>query len=134
LISRDNAARKQKLRSWNQLQLRNSNFRLSPPPHRGHDARRLHAYWWAFVDDDPRGLQRTVGEFQADNEDVAATFKVSIDIADPVYRLIASAVTQGKRELGIRIASGAKPRHILAVILTQNAKPTGTGVDFTDPE
>jgi hypothetical protein len=33
-----------------------------------------------------------------------------------------------------RIASGAKPRHILAVLPTQNAKPRETGVDFTDLE
>jgi putative ABC transport system permease protein len=37
-------------------------------------------------------------------------------------------VAQRKRELGIRIAIGAAPRHILGVLLTQNAKPTGIGV------
>jgi len=37
-------------------------------------------------------------------------------------------VAQRKRELGIRIAIGAKPRHILGVLLLQNAKPTAAGV------
>jgi putative ABC transport system permease protein len=40
-----------------------------------------------------------------------------------MFALIAFAVAQRKRELGIRIAIGARPRHILAVLLTQNIKP-----------
>jgi predicted permease len=45
-----------------------------------------------------------------------------------MFALVAFAVAQRKRELGIRIAIGARPRHILGVLLTQNAKPTASGV------
>ena len=44
-----------------------------------------------------------------------------------MFALVAFVVAQRKRELGIRIAIGAAPRHILGVLLTQNAKPTGIG-------
>lgn len=44
-----------------------------------------------------------------------------------MFALVAFTVAQRKRELGIRIAIGAKPRHILAVLLTQNANPTALG-------
>jgi len=45
-----------------------------------------------------------------------------------MFALVAYAVAQRKRELGIRIAIGARPRHILSILLTQNAKPTAIGV------
>jgi predicted permease len=45
-----------------------------------------------------------------------------------MFALVAFTVAQRKRELGIRIAIGATPRHILCVLLTQNAKPTGLGL------
>jgi ABC-type antimicrobial peptide transport system permease subunit len=45
-----------------------------------------------------------------------------------MFALVAFAVAQRKRELGIRIAIGAGPRHILAVLLKQNARPTMIGV------
>ncbi|MCU1259349.1 MAG: permease, partial [Bryobacterales bacterium] len=44
-----------------------------------------------------------------------------------MFALVAFTVAQRKRELGIRIAIGAKPRHILGVLLTQNANPTALG-------
>lgn len=44
-----------------------------------------------------------------------------------MFALVAFAVAQRKRELGIRIAIGARPRHILGVLLTQNAKPAASG-------
>jgi hypothetical protein len=44
-----------------------------------------------------------------------------------MFALVAFAVAQRKRELGIRIAIGAQPRHILGVLLTQNARPTALG-------
>jgi len=44
-----------------------------------------------------------------------------------MFALVAFTVAQRKRELGIRLAIGAKPRHILGVLLTQNAKPTAAG-------
>ena len=44
-----------------------------------------------------------------------------------MFALIAFAVAQRKRELGIRIAIGARPRQILAVLLSQNARPTAIG-------
>jgi len=40
---------------------------------------------------------------------------------------VAFAVAQRKRELGIRIAIGARDRHILGTLLTQNARPTISG-------
>jgi putative ABC transport system permease protein len=44
-----------------------------------------------------------------------------------MYALVAFTVTQRKRELGIRLALGAGPRHILNVLLRQNAKPALAG-------
>jgi ABC-type antimicrobial peptide transport system permease subunit len=44
-----------------------------------------------------------------------------------MFALVAFAVAQRKRELGIRMAIGASSRHILGVLLTQNAKPTAIG-------
>jgi predicted permease len=44
-----------------------------------------------------------------------------------MFALIAFAVAQRKRELGIRIAIGAGPRQILRVLLAQNARPTALG-------
>jgi predicted permease len=44
-----------------------------------------------------------------------------------MFALVAFAVAQRKRELGIRLAIGAKPRHILGILLGQNAKPTAAG-------
>ena len=41
-----------------------------------------------------------------------------------MFALVAFAVVQRRRELGIRIAIGAKPFHILRVLFSQNAKPT----------
>jgi putative ABC transport system permease protein len=41
-----------------------------------------------------------------------------------MFALVAFAVAQRKRELGIRIAIGARHRHILSVLLIQHAKPT----------
>lgn len=45
-----------------------------------------------------------------------------------MFALVAFTVAQRKRELGIRIAIGANRRHILAVLLIQNAKPTAGGI------
>lgn len=44
-----------------------------------------------------------------------------------MFALIAFAVAQRRRELGIRIAIGAGPRNILAVLLAQHFKPTAIG-------
>jgi predicted permease len=45
-----------------------------------------------------------------------------------MFALIAFAVARRKRELGIRIAIGARPSHILRVLLTENARPAVAGV------
>jgi putative ABC transport system permease protein len=45
-----------------------------------------------------------------------------------MFALVAFAVAQRTRELGIRIAIGAKSRNILAELLMQNLKPTAGGV------
>jgi ABC-type antimicrobial peptide transport system permease subunit len=45
-----------------------------------------------------------------------------------MFALVAFAVAQRRRELGIRIAIGAGPRHILGVLLGQNVQPTAIGV------
>jgi predicted permease len=45
-----------------------------------------------------------------------------------MFALVAFAVAQRKRELGIRIAIGAGSRHILGVLLAENLKPTAIGV------
>ena len=47
--------------------------------------------------------------------------------ASGMFALVAFAVAQRRRELGIRMAIGARPRHILGVLLTENAKPTLVG-------
>ena len=47
--------------------------------------------------------------------------------ATGMFALVAFAVAQRRRELGIRIAIGARPRHILIDLLTQNAKATMIG-------
>ena len=44
-----------------------------------------------------------------------------------MFALIAFAVAQRKRELGIRIAIGATSHHILAVLLAQNVRPWALG-------
>jgi hypothetical protein len=44
-----------------------------------------------------------------------------------MFALVAFAVVQRKRELGIRIAVGAGPRHILSTLLRQNLSPTLSG-------
>jgi len=44
-----------------------------------------------------------------------------------MYALVAFTVAQRKRELGIRMALGAGPRHVLSVLLRQNAKPAVAG-------
>jgi hypothetical protein len=44
-----------------------------------------------------------------------------------MFALVAFTVAQRTRELGIRIALGAGPRHILDVLLRQNARPTAIG-------
>jgi macrolide transport system ATP-binding/permease protein len=44
-----------------------------------------------------------------------------------MFALVAFAVAQRKRELGIRIAIGARPRHILRSLLTQHARPMAFG-------
>jgi ABC-type antimicrobial peptide transport system permease subunit len=43
--------------------------------------------------------------------------------ATGMFALVAFAVAQRKRELGIRIAIGARKRHILGILLAQNVKP-----------
>jgi ABC-type antimicrobial peptide transport system permease subunit len=45
-----------------------------------------------------------------------------------MFALVAFAVAQRRRELGIRMAIGASPRHILGVLLGQNARPTAIGI------
>jgi predicted permease len=44
-----------------------------------------------------------------------------------MFALVAFAVAQRKRELGIRIAIGARPRHVLKEVLLQHARPTAFG-------
>jgi predicted permease len=44
-----------------------------------------------------------------------------------MFALVSFAVAQRKREFGIRIAIGAKPRHILDLLLKQNAAPMAGG-------
>ena len=44
-----------------------------------------------------------------------------------MFALVAFAVAQRRREFGIRIAIGARPRHILALLLAQNARPVLIG-------
>ena len=44
-----------------------------------------------------------------------------------MFALVAFTVAQRRRELGIRIAIGAGPRHILDILLRQNAKATAVG-------
>jgi hypothetical protein len=44
-----------------------------------------------------------------------------------MFALVAFAVAQRKRELGIRIAIGARPLDILRTLLTQHARPTAAG-------
>ncbi|HEX4231992.1 MAG TPA: FtsX-like permease family protein [Bryobacteraceae bacterium] len=45
-----------------------------------------------------------------------------------MFALVAFAVAHRKREFGIRIALGARDRHILGMLMMQNAKPTMIGV------
>jgi hypothetical protein len=45
-----------------------------------------------------------------------------------MFALVAFAVAQRKRELGIRMAIGAGPRQILAALLGQNFRPTAIGL------
>jgi predicted permease len=45
-----------------------------------------------------------------------------------MFALVAFAVAQRRREIGIRMAIGATARHILAVLLGQNAKATAIGM------
>jgi predicted permease len=45
-----------------------------------------------------------------------------------MFALVAFAVAQRKRELGIRIAIGAGPRHILRILLEENIMPTLAGL------
>jgi len=45
-----------------------------------------------------------------------------------MFALVAFAVAQRKRELGVRMAIGAARRHILSVLLLQNLKPTALGI------
>ena len=44
-----------------------------------------------------------------------------------MFALVAFAVAQRRRELGIRMAIGASGRHILGMLLRQNARPTAAG-------
>jgi putative ABC transport system permease protein len=44
-----------------------------------------------------------------------------------MFALVAFALAQRRRELGIRIAIGATPRHILGILVAQNARPMGIG-------
>ena len=44
-----------------------------------------------------------------------------------MFALVAFTVAQRRRELGIRMALGAGPQHILDVLLRQNARPTAVG-------
>jgi ABC-type antimicrobial peptide transport system permease subunit len=45
-----------------------------------------------------------------------------------VYSVTAYAVNQRNREIGIRLAVGAEPRHILQLVLAQAAKPIALGL------
>jgi ABC-type antimicrobial peptide transport system permease subunit len=45
-----------------------------------------------------------------------------------IYGVMAYLVTQQRHEIGIRLALGAHPGHILALILSRGAKLTATGV------
>lgn len=45
-----------------------------------------------------------------------------------MFALVAFTVAQRKRELGIRIAIGGRPRHVLGVLLSQNVRPTAIGI------
>ena len=45
-----------------------------------------------------------------------------------MFALVAFTVAQRRRELGIRLAIGARCRHILSVLLSQNSRPTLLGI------
>jgi hypothetical protein len=51
----------------------------------------------AFVDDDPRGLQRTVGEFQANNEDITANLQVLCQAVAPLRTGIVNDLRSPRR-------------------------------------
>jgi predicted permease len=101
---------------------------------------------------DPASLVRTIpGSAAAVNETVSVTLmRISRDnaieaqkrmvmligsigtvattlAAAGLFALVAFAVAQRKRELGILMALGASPRHILDVLLRQNASPAAAG-------
>jgi ABC-type antimicrobial peptide transport system permease subunit len=42
--------------------------------------------------------------------------------------VIAYSVTQRKREIGVRIALGARPRNVIALVLKQGLPPTAVGI------
>jgi predicted lysophospholipase L1 biosynthesis ABC-type transport system permease subunit len=44
------------------------------------------------------------------------------------YGLIAHAATQRRREMGIRLAVGARPKHVLALVLREGAGSIGAGL------
>ncbi len=52
----------------------------------------------------------------------------SILAAAGMFALVAFTVAQRRREFGIRIAIGARPRNILNLLLTQNIKPVAIGL------
>ena len=44
------------------------------------------------------------------------------------YGLIAHAATQRRREMGVRVAVGARPAHVLGLVLKEGAVPIGAGL------
>jgi len=45
-----------------------------------------------------------------------------------IYGLLAAAVTEGRRELGVRLALGARPRQVMSGVVRRGLSVTGTGV------
>jgi predicted permease len=78
-------------------------------------------------------LMRTARDLLIDTEGRIVTLIGSIGAvatilaAAGMFALVAFTVAQRTREIGIRIAIGAGPRHILDVLLRQNVRPTLIG-------
>jgi hypothetical protein len=59
---------------------------------------------------------------------VAITFLVMALSAASLYSLMSVAVTRRTREIGIRVAIGARPRGVLAAVLARAATQVGVGI------
>jgi len=102
--------------------------------HSGSDPARLVRIVTAVVNDAPSiSLMRASRENFLEGQRKLIVLIGSIGVvatilaAAGMFALVAFAVAQRKRELGIRIAIGARNRHILGILLTQNIKPMISG-------